>query len=293
MKVFAARHAARALLWAALVSLGGVARAEVPVPPLKARVTDLTATLSSEQRLALERKLAAFEARKGSQLAVLLLPTTQPETIEQYAIRVAEAWKLGRKGVDDGALLLVAKDDRRLRIEVGYGLEGALTDLASKRIVSDIVVPRLKQGDYPGGIDAGVEAMIKVIDGEPLPAPKPRSQAQPGVGFGDLENLLIVGFVVVMVVGGILRAIFGRFLGSGMVAAITGFIAWLLVGAAAIGVIVAIIAFAFSLFAGGMRGGYGPGGWGGGYSGGSWSTGGGGFGGGGGGFGGGGSSGSW
>ena len=136
-------------------------------------MTDLTETLTPDQTAKLEQKLAAFEARKGSQIAVLIVPTTQPEAIEQYSIRVAEQWKLGRKGVDDGALLLVAKDDRALRIEVGYGLEGALPDAIAKRIIEDIIVPRFKTGDFYGGIDAGVDAMIKVVDGEPLPPPQP------------------------------------------------------------------------------------------------------------------------
>ncbi|HSD60573.1 MAG TPA: YgcG family protein, partial [Burkholderiales bacterium] len=150
-------------------------RAEVPVPPLQARVTDLTRTLSGGQQAALERRLAAFEQKKGSQVAVLIVPSTRPETIEQYAIRVAEQWKLGRKGVDDGALLLVAKDDREVRIEVGYGLEGVLPDATAKRIISEVIVPRFRQGDFAGGIDAGVGRMISVIEGEPLPPPQQRA----------------------------------------------------------------------------------------------------------------------
>lgn len=147
------------------------AGAEVAVPPLAGHVTDLTATLTSAQKESLEQTLAAFEARKGSQLVVLLLPTTAPEGIDQYALRVAEQWKIGRAKVDDGAILVVAKDDRTLRLEVGYGLEGALSDIVSKRIISDIIVPRFKQGDYYGGIDAGVAQIIRVIDGEALPSP--------------------------------------------------------------------------------------------------------------------------
>ncbi len=131
-----------------------LALADVAVPPLKARVTDLTGTLSAQQQTALEQTLAAFEARKGSQIAVLIVPTTQPETVEQYALRVEETWKLGRKGVDDGALLVVAKDDRKLRIEVGYGLEGVLPDAIAKRIIAEDITPRFKQGDFYGGISA-------------------------------------------------------------------------------------------------------------------------------------------
>ena len=262
------------------------AAADVAVPPLKARVTDLTATLSSQQQAALEQTLAAFEARKGSQIAVLLVPTTQPETVDQYAVRVEETWKLGRKGIDDGVLLVVAKNDRKLRIEVGYGLEGALNDATAKRIIEEEITPRFKQGDFNGGIRAGVSRIIRVIDGEPLPPPKSRKQRGGGL---DFESLLFIGFILVFVVGGILRAIFGRFIGAGIVSAIAGFIAWTLGGALLIGIVVAIIAFIFSLFAGARGGGWSTGG----YGGGGFGGGGGGFSGGGGSSGGGGAGGSW
>jgi len=160
------------LVWilATFLSFGAVA--DVAVPSLTARVTDLTGTLTSAQQAALEEKLQAFEVEKGSQVAVLMVPTTEPEDIEQYSIRVAEKWKLGRKGADDGALLIIAKDDRRVRIEVGYGLEGVLTDAMGKRIISDDIVPRFKQGDFYGGVTAGVERILSVISGESLPPPK-------------------------------------------------------------------------------------------------------------------------
>ncbi len=175
------------LLLAIACLAGAVAHGEVAVPPLQARVTDLTGTLTAPQRQALEDKLAAFEAAKGSQIGVLIVPTTEPETIEQYALRVAEQWKLGRKGVDDGALLLVAKNDRRLRIEVGYGLEGVIPDAGAKRIVSDIISPYFRQGDFYGGISAGVDRMIRVVDGEPLPPPRPRgASADQGVDLGAI-----------------------------------------------------------------------------------------------------------
>ena len=159
-----------------LCGIALAAAAEVPVPALKARVTDLAGVLTSAQRTALEERLAAFEAKKGSQIAVLIVPTTQPETIEQYGIRAVDAWKLGRKGVDDGALLLVAMKDRAVRIEVGYGLEGVLPDAIAKRIIDEEIVPRFRAGDYYGGIEAGVGRMIRVIEGEPLPPPRARSQ---------------------------------------------------------------------------------------------------------------------
>jgi len=289
---------APARIGALLLLLFGLApgvRAEVPVPPLKSPVTDLTNTLSAAQKEALEQKLLAFEKRKGSQVFVLIVPTTQPEAIEQYAIRVADAWKPGRKGVDDGALLVVAKDDRTLRIDTRYGLEGVLNDAVSKRIVDDIIVPRFKAGDFAGGIDTGVDWMIKLIDGEQLPAPVAR-QPVPG-DMGKLQSVFVIGFILVVVVGGILRRIIGRVPAATLVGGAAGVAAWFIVGALAVGAIAAVIAFVFSLAAGSsglpMRGG--RGGWGGGFPGGSggWSSGGGWGGGGGGMGGGGGASGRW
>ena len=165
-------YAAMALALLALaLSFGASPHPEVPVPPFKTRVTDLTGALDRAQQNLLEVKLLSLEVDRGSQIAVLLVPTTHPETIEQYSMRVVQEWKLGRQGVNDGALLLVAKDDRTLRIEVGYGLEGALPDATCRRIVEEIIVPRFQAGDFAGGIDAGVDSMIKQIDGEPLPPP--------------------------------------------------------------------------------------------------------------------------
>ena len=274
-----------------------LAIAQAPVPPLTARVTDLTGTLTQQQRAALEERLAAFEASKGSQIAVLIVPTTQPEAIEQFSIRAAEAWKIGRKGVDDGALLVVAIKDRTLRIEVGYGLEGALPDARAKRIIEDYIVPRFKAGDFFGGIDAGVSRIMSVVDGEPLPPPRaaPGAAARSGDGPGLLE-LLFIGFMLVFVVGGFVRAIFGRFFGSSLIGGIAGVAGWLMLGSliAAIGVgLVALVLSLMSGASGGRRGGWYPGplgggmggggwgGWGGGGGGGSWGGGGGGFGGGG------------
>lgn len=207
----------RALLAVLLLCLSVVAGAQDvrPVPALSARVIDQTATLSAEQRSRLDAKLAAFERQKGAQIAVLVVASVQPEAIAAYALRVAEAWKLGRRGVDDGILLLVAKDDSKMRIEVGYGLEGAVNDATAKRIVSETIGPRFRQGDFYGGIDAGVDALIKVIDGEALPPP--RSAAKSAASGFDLETLLQLAFVLIFVVGGVLRALFGRFLGAGIV----------------------------------------------------------------------------
>ena len=268
--------------------------AQVAVPPLKARVTDLTGTLQPAQRDALEQRLAAFEAKKGSQIAVLLVPTTQPESVEQYAIRVAEQWKLGRKGVDDGVLLVVAMKDRTVRIEVGYGLEGVLPDATTRRIIEQYIVPRFKQGDFSGGIKSAVDRVIGVIEGEALPAPKPR----PTGGVSGWENFIVIGFFLVFVLGGILRAMLGRVGGSGVLGAVAGFLAWTVIGSLAAAAIIGVLLFIFSLFGGiaspgyrGRHGGWYPGG--GGWSSGGGGFGGGGFGGGGGGFGGGGASGRW
>ena len=271
-----------ACCWA--LTLAGAASAQVAVPPLRAPVTDLTGTLTSQQVAALDQTLRAFEARKGSQLAVLIVPTTKPEAIEQYSIRVAEAWKLGRKDVDDGAILLIAKDDRELRIEVGYGLEGALPDVIASRIIREVITPRFREGDFYQGIAAGVDRIIRTVDGEPLPASQHRARGgDSGLG-GALPILLIGAFVI----GGVLRAIFGRLGGAAIAGGFAAFIAWLLVSTLAISVIAGLIAFFVTLLGGGRgwsnRGGWGGGlggGWGGGMGGGGWSGGGGGFGGGG------------
>ena len=288
--------AARAVLLAFMLCCGFAAAADVAVPPLTGRVVDQTATLSSGDIATLEQTLRNFEARKGSQVAVLIVPTTQPETIEQYSIRVAEAWKIGRKKVDDGAILVVAKNDRKLRIEVGYGLEGALNDATSRRIIDEIITPKFRNGDFSGGISDGVDRILKVVDGEPLPAPKPRQTS----GNFDVEDLLNPFVIIgVIVLGGIFRAIFGRLFGSLATGGVAGAVAWFLVGALTLSLLAAVIAFVVTLIADGFNGsniggGRSSGGWsGGGYSGGSSSRDSGGFSGGGGSFGGGGASGSW
>jgi uncharacterized protein len=266
-------------LWLCLFLLftASLAWAETPVPPPNARVTDLTATLDAAGKQALEGKLAALEQTKGAQIAVLIVAGTQPESVEQYALRVAEAWKLGRKGVDDGALLLIAKDERALRIEVGYGLEGAIPDALAKRIIAEIIVPRFRAGDFAGGVDAGVEALIRLVQGEPLPEPKGQEKQ-----YGGLGDVIPVVMMFVFVAGGILRVLFGRLVGAGIAAGVAFLGAWLLLGGLIAAVIVAAVTFVFTLI-GVSFGGFGGGGF----------RGGGGFSGGGGGFGGGGASGRW
>ena len=225
------------------------------------------------------------------------MPTTQPEPIESYSLRVAESWKIGRKGQDNGALFLIAKNDRKMRIEVGYGLEGVLTDVTARRIIAENVAPAFREDRFAAGIDAGVDRIIAVVaEGKPLPPRQTDNLARGGRGF-SLETLLVILFIVVPVVGGILRSIFGRLLGSTVGAGIVGVAAWIFVGSIAIALVAAIVAFVVMIFfglsggTGGRGGGWTPagGGWGGGGGGSS----GGGFSGGGGSFGGGGASGNW
>ena len=271
---------ARATLLASILCWSFIAAAQIAVPTLTGRVTDQTATLTVEQKAVLEQTLTAFEARKGSQLAVLMVPTTAPETIEQYALRVAEQWKLGRKKVDDGAILVVAKTDRALRIEVGYGLEGALNDATSKRIISEIITPRFKQGDFYGGITAGVDQIIRVIDGEPLAEPSGKSVA----GFAGIQQYGYVIFILVLVLGGLLRSVLGRFPGAFVTGGAVAAVAWFFAGAVSIALGAGVIALLFTLVSGGM-GGHGMGGFYGGHGRGGFGRGGG--------FGGGGASGRW
>lgn len=270
-----------------------IAQALVPVPALSARVTDQTATLSATQKATLDAKLASLEQEKGAQLAVLIVATVQPETVSEYALRVAESWKLGRKGVDDGVLLLVAKEDRKLRIEVGYGLEGALNDATAKRIISETITPYFRQGDYFAGIEAGVDVMLRVIGGEPLPEPDSASFVD-GEGF---PPLMFGGFILVFFIGQILRGIFGRFLAAGMVSVTAFVVVGLVLSSLLTAFGVAVAVFFLSLFlgmnSGGLSSGTHRGGWGGGGGGGFGGGGGGGFSGGGGSFGGGGASGGW
>jgi uncharacterized protein len=295
-------NAARAILLALLVGWVFPAFAEIAVPPLTGRVVDQTGTLSSVDIASLTQTLKEFESRKGSQVVVLIVPTTGEETIEQFSIRVAEAWKIGRKKIDDGALLVIAKNDRRLRIEVGYGLEGALTDATTKRIIDEDITPKFKAGDFGGGVSAGIDKMVRIVNGEKLPDPEPPHwQDSQSFDPSDLFNPFLI--IPAIFFGGLLRSLMGRLLGSVAAGALTALIAWFMVGSLIAALVVGMIASVFVLVSDsftsagppGRRGSIG--GWSGG-SGGSWSSGGsssssGGFSGGGGSFGGGGSSGSW
>ena len=287
------------LVWVLGAACAPGAFAQIALPPLQARVTDLTGTLTAAQQSSLEDKLASFEARKGVQIAVLMLPTTQPEDIAQFGIRLAEAWKIGRKATSDGAILIVAKDDRALRIEVGYGLEGALTDATSGRIVDETIAPLFKQGDFFGGVNAGLDQMIRVADGEPLPAPDKSWKRD---GARDIPWSFI--FIGIIVLNGAITAFIGRLPAASVSGVLGGGVLWwltsslLYAGAGFAGVF--LLAMIFGTAGGGGFGGRGRsvfrdigGGLGGGFGGFGGGGGGGGFTGGGGGFGGGGASGRW
>lgn len=268
----------------------------VAIPKLEKRVTDLTATLSSADESRIEARLKEFEAKKGAQIAVLIVATTQPEVIFDYSIRVAEAWKLGRKDVDDGVLFVIAKNDRKLQILTGRGTQGVLTDAMSKRIISEIVAPKFRANDFAGGIDDGVAKIIDVLQGEALPPPPEKKRASVPQG-ANIESFLILGFIAALFVGPLLRSLLGRFVGAGATAGVTGAAAWWLAGGLLFPIVAGVIVFLIVLFMGAMNlsrgggGGFIPGGWSsGGSSGGSSSDS---FSGGGGGFDGGGASGDW
>jgi uncharacterized protein len=241
------------LLLAGLSPVAAQAQELQPIPPLQARVTDLTGTLTAGQQSELEGKLAAFEQRKGAQVALLIVPTTQPEAIEQYSIRVLDAWQLGREHSDDGVLLLVALQDRALRIEVGYGLEGALPDATAWRIINETIKPLFRQGDIYGGVAAGLTRVMQVVDGEPLPPPD-RSWRTSG---DRLFTALPFLFVGVLVIGAILRAMLGRTVGSLATGGLTGGAIWLLSHVLGFAIAGGVLGWLFAMFIGlASRGGW-------------------------------------
>lgn len=289
--------------WAAMMlilALLGIARADtgdvLPVPALTAHVIDQTGTLTAEQTQALEAKLAAVEKRRGSQLVILLVPTTQPEDMAAYAQRVGDTWKIGRKEVGDGLLVVVAKQDRRIRIEVAKALEGAVPDLAAKRIIDQAITPAFKAGDFAGGLSRAVDQLDARIGGENLPEPEALTPNAPGSG-----SLLGTLLVFELVACAFMSAFFGRILGSKPGALVTGLgmgaLAWLFSASILAGLAFWLFGTLLSLvFASSGGGGNWPssgGSWGSGNSSGGWSGGGGFSSGGGGDFGGGGASGSW
>lgn len=264
------------------------------IPKLVKRVTDQTATLSAADEARIEARLKEFEGKKGAQIAVLIVATTQPKTIFDYSLRVADAWKLGRKDVDDGVLFVIAKTDRKLQILTGRGTQGVLTDAMSKRIISEIVAPKFRSSDFAGGIDDGVAKIIDVLQGEALPPPPEKKHATVPQG-ANIETFLMLGFAAALFLGPLLRSLMGRFLGAGATAGVTGAAAWWLAGGMLFPLVAGVIVFFIVLFMGAMNfsrggGGFSSGGWSGGGSSGGSS---GGFSGGGGGFDGGGASGDW
>ena len=296
-----------AMLAAMLVAVGAqciAAAQEVPVPRLTGHVVDLAGTLDDPHKAALDAKLSAFEREHGSQVVVLLVPTTGTEPIEDFAGRVTDEWKLGRNGVDDGVLFVAAMQDHKLRIQTGRGVQGTLTDVLSKRIVSDLVAPYFRKGDFAGGLAAGTDAIMKAIEGESLPLPAQQAAPRASHAAGSIPQLALLAFIFVPMVGLALRGVVGRFFGAVLTSGLTGVVVWFFLGSLVLVGIAAFLAFFFTLFSGmglarGIRpglGGYIPtGGWGGGgFGGGGFGGGGGGgFSGGGGSFDGGGASGSW
>jgi uncharacterized protein len=240
--------AAPLLAWLAAVFAPAWAQEPLPVPALTARVIDQTGTLSPAQRSALEAKLAGFEQASGPQIVVLMVPTTQPEDIASYAYRVADSWKIGRREVGDGLLIVVAKNDRRVRIEVAKALEGAVPDLAARQIIDRRIGPAFKAGDFAAGLDGGVDALMERIKGEGLPSPPART-AQ-GADDGSWQQLLMFFFVAVPVVGGILTKVFGRKLGALVTAGGAGAAAWIVSAS----VLVAAAAAVLSLLVVGVLG---------------------------------------
>ncbi|NMC63192.1 MAG: YgcG family protein [SAR324 cluster bacterium] len=280
------------LFWAflnLLLAFPLLSNAQIEVPKLEARVNDLTGTLTSQQKAQLENQLAEFEQKKGSQIGVLIIPSTEGEAIEAFGIRVAEAWKLGRKRIDDGAILIIAKNDRRLRIEVGYGLEGVLNDATCKRIISEIITPHFKSGDYFQGILSGISTMIRLIDGEALPEVQATTHRSSGI-----EALIVPSIFIVLILSTVLKSALGDIQAAGIMSGLSFFVLIFAAVGFFVALFVALIVFILVFFSDiNGRGISNSSHFGGGFFGSGGSFGGGGFSGGGGSFGGGGASGSW
>jgi len=266
---------------------GGV----LPVPALTARVMDQTGTLDSAQRQRLEDKLAAFEASQGTQIVLLLVPTTQPEDVAAYANRVFNTWKPGRKGIGDGLLVVVAKQDRKIRIEVGRTLEGAIPDLAAKRIIDEVMTPAFRQGDFAGGLDQAADRLMALVRGEGLPAPSARAST----GEVDWMNLAVLLFIALPVLGAVTRRLLGHKLGTLVTGGLIGWVTFAVTASLLLAIGAGLLSTLFTFLAGtslgsavlnssrhrgGPWGGYTSGGWGGdgggGFGGGGFSSGGGG-----------------
>ncbi len=264
-----------------------------PVPKLERRVTDLTGSISAPDEARIEQRIRALEQGKGAQIVVLMVDTTEPEAIFDYTMRVAEAWKIGRKGVDDGIVFVIAKGDRKMQILTGPGIQGVVTDAMAKRVIAEIVAPRFREGRFADGVFDGVDKLAGLVEGEALPPPPTKKRASKNV---DYQGFIVFAVFAALFVAPILRSLVGRFLGAVATGAVTGLAAWFIVGGLIFPIVVANIVTLVALFAGLMNfrrgGGWHGGGWSSG--GGGWSSGGGdSFSGGGGSFDGGGASGDW
>jgi len=231
--------------------LAGAAFAQsvLPVPALTARVMDHSGTLSTPQLRQLEDKLAAFERAQGTQIVILLVPTTQPEDVAAYANRVFNTWKPGRQGLGDGLLLVVAKQDRKIRIEVARALEGAIPDLAAKQVIDDVLTPHFRQGDFAGGLDLALDRLMALIRGEGLPTPEATAsrQADGGVRWMDLGVLL---FIVLPILGSLTRRILGHKLGTLASGVVIAFLTFSFTASLAIAAIAALLAMLLTFIAG-------------------------------------------
>ncbi|HXV78660.1 MAG TPA: TPM domain-containing protein [Candidatus Binatia bacterium] len=275
------------------------------VPPLRGRINDYAGLIPVDRARALEERLARFEAETGHQIAVLTIPSLEGDSLEDFSIRVAESWKIGKKGFDNGAILLVARDDRRLRIEVGYGLEGVMPDAIASRIIRDVITPRFRSGDYAGGIEGGVDAILKVTRGEKLPT-RPASERTASQA-ASLMTILMITAMLALFIGLTRRRLLSGALGgaaSGLATTLfaSGGLGFVLFPALVVGALLGAVGAALGTGTAGnqwvgrprsRQGDWGGGVFPGGFGGGGFGGGGGGFSGGGGGFGGGGASGSW
>lgn len=270
------------LVLAAWLPLAAWAQSVQAVPALTAHVMDSTGTLDAAQRSALEAKLTAFEQKRGAQVVVLIVPTTQPEDIAAYAQRVGDTWKIGRKSIGDGLLLVVAKNDRKVRIETTKALEGAIPDLAARQVIDTAITPRFKQGDYAGGLDAAADQLIALISGENLPEPE-QGGSSGGDGF-EWTDLAVFLFIGVPIGGRLMAAIVGRKAGAVATGGVVGVLAWVFTSSLIVAGLATLVGAVFALVSsiglfgngggrnGNTTGGWTTGGFSGGSSGGSWSS---------------------
>ena len=231
------------LIWLPVATLTAWAQDVQPVPALTAHVMDQTATLTLAQKEALEARLAAFEQSRGAQVVFLIVPTTQPEDIAAYAQRIGDSWKIGRQGIGDGLLLVVAKNDRKVRIETTKALEGAIPDLAASQIIETAITPRFKQGDFAGGLDAAAEQIMARISGENLPEP---TQDDSGEGF-DWSDLAVFVFLLVPIGARMLLGMLGRKMGAMVIGGVVGVLAGFLTSSLLVGFLAAVAGMVFAL----------------------------------------------